>query len=180
MTVYIAMLRGINVTGHNKVAMKDLRALFEALPAEDVKTYVQSGNVVFESHAVDATGIALAAEARIRTRLGLTVTVVVRTSDEFNEVLSGNPLLADRDPAFMHVTFLAASPDGDRVAALEAGGEVGAPDEFRLLGRQVYLYCPNGYGRTKLNNAFFERKLAVAATTRNWRTVTNLAALTRG
>ncbi|MDQ1377324.1 MAG: hypothetical protein QOE15_1497, partial [Acidimicrobiaceae bacterium] len=95
MTVYVAMLRGINVTGHNKVAMKDLRALFEALPAEDVKTYVQSGNVVFESHAVDATGIARAAEARIRTRLGLTVTVVVRTSDEFNEVLSGNPLLAD-------------------------------------------------------------------------------------
>jgi uncharacterized protein (DUF1697 family) len=66
------------------------------------------------------------------------------------------------------------------VAALEAGGEIGAPDEFRLLGRQVYLYCPNGYGRTKLNNAFFERKLAVAATTRNWRTVTNLAELTRG
>ncbi|MDQ1391642.1 MAG: hypothetical protein QOF30_619 [Acidimicrobiaceae bacterium] len=180
MPVYIAMLRGINVTGHNKVPMKDLRALVEALPADDVGTYVQSGNVVFESRGGDAARIAHDIEARIQAQLGLDVAVVVRTSDELDQVRSGNPFLTGgRDHARLYVTFLAALPGPDRVRAMEAVAPAAAPDECRLLGHHVYLHCPDGYGRTKLNNAFFERKLAVTATTRNWRTVTNLAEMAR-
>jgi uncharacterized protein (DUF1697 family) len=181
MPMYIALLRAINVTGHNMVPMKALRELFLALPAEDVKTYLQSGNVVFESRAADVAGIAADVETRITTEMGLKVSVLVRTPDEFEEVLSGNPFLADgADPAHLYVTFLAASPGPDRRRTLETAGQAGGPDDFRLQGRHVYLHCPNGYGRTKLNNAFFERKLVVAATTRNWRTVTTLVEMARG
>ncbi len=181
MPVYVAMLRGVNVTGHHKVSMSDLRALVETLPADDVRTYVQSGNVVFESCAPDGANIAHDLEARIQAQLGLHVAVVVRTSDELDQVRSGNPFLSGgRDPARLHVTFLAALPGPDRVRSMETAANAAAPDECRLLGHHVYLHCPDGYGRTKLNNAFFERKLAVTATTRNWRTVTNLTEMAHG
>ncbi len=173
---YVALLRAVNVTGHNPLAMKDLRTVVEATGAENVATYLQSGNVVFRSEMADPDRVRRALESRIESQLGITVGVVVRTAEQLQRVVSANPLWHDdRERAHLYVTFLAGVPDSDRTAALAATAESRAPELFRIQGLEVYLYCPTGYGRTKLNNAFFERKLAVAATTRNWRTVTALA-----
>jgi uncharacterized protein (DUF1697 family) len=172
---YVALLRGINLGARNKVSMSDLRALLEALGAEDVSTYVQSGNVVFRSTERPAT-LERSIERRIRKDLGLSVTVLVRRRSQLARVVSANPFATQRaDPKTLHVTFLAEKPEAACVRALDPTH--GAPDEFRVVGQNVYLRCPNGYGRSKLTNAFFEKQLGVAATTRNWKTVTTLAEL---
>jgi len=172
---YAALLRGINLGARNKVSMADLRALFAALDAEDVATYVQSGNVIFKSRA-GAAELTHAIEQRISRDLGLSVTVLLRTKAELAKVLADNPFAGGaREPAKLHVTFLAETPDRARVRRLDPEGA--EPDEFRVVGQEIYLHCPNGYGRSKLSNAYFERQLGVAATTRNWRTVTKLAEL---
>jgi uncharacterized protein (DUF1697 family) len=171
----IALLRGINVGGKKKVSMGDLRALFDELEAEDVRTHLQSGNVVFKSVLRD-TELIDRVEKAIARELGLKVTVVVRTKAQLAKVVANNPFAEKvKEQAKLHVAFLAAAPARDSVRGLDP--TYGAPDEFRLAGREIYLYYPNGYGRTKINNAYFERKLGVAATTRNWNTVTKLAEL---
>ena len=176
MRTYVAMIRGINVGGSKRVSMGDLKALFEALGGEDVQTYVQSGNVVFSSGSKSPTRLEKTIQDQIGGDLGLSVRVVVRSKDALSRIVDKNPFLAaKRDPAVLHVTFLANKPSAARVRDLDAGA--GDPDEFRIEGQEVYLHCPNGYGRTKLNNAFFEKKLGVVATTRNWKTVTTLAEL---
>jgi len=180
--VYVALLRGINLAGHNAVPMKDLRLLFEALPADSVTTYLQSGNVVFRSGVEDPGRLATAVEQGLRAERGLDVSVLVRPADDVDRVAAANPFLGDRDErdaSTLHVTFLAALPEPARVAAMESAAAAAAPDALRVGEREVYLWCPNGYGRTKLNNAFFEKKLAMVATTRNWRTVTTLAGMAR-
>jgi uncharacterized protein (DUF1697 family) len=175
MTTYVALLRGINLGARNKVSMPDLRALFADLGAEDVETYVQSGNVVFRS-AVSPAKLAAAIEKGIRRDLGLDVTVLVRTQRELAKLVAANPF-ADRTKELtkLHVTFLADKPDSTRVRKLDP--TLAEPDEFHVIGQEVYLHCPNGYGRSKLSNAYFEKQLDVRATTRNWRTVTKLAEL---
>jgi uncharacterized protein (DUF1697 family) len=175
MKTYVALLRGINLGSHNKVPMADLRALVDELGAEDVETYVQSGNVVFKS-ADGAAKLTRAIEQRIQRDLGLSVTVIVLTRPQLTKVLGGNPFAESKTQAAkLHVTFLAEKPARGKVGKLDP--ERGKPDEFRLVGQQIYLYCPNGYGRTKLTNAYFEKQLGVAATTRNWKTVTKLGEL---
>lgn len=166
------MLRGINVGGRTKVAMADLRAVLESLGFDGVATYIQSGNVVFGStKAVKPAAI----EERIAAELGVEPTVLVRTADELAAVVAGNPFLVGKvDLATLHVTFLAEKP----TATVEV--PAGQPDELAVVGREVYLRCPNGYGRTKLNNTFLEKRLGVPATTRNWKTVTTLAEMAAG
>lgn len=170
---YVALLRGINLGGRNRVSMSDLRTLFDALGAKDVATYVQSGNVVFKSPG-KAAELVQAIEKKISRDLGLNVTVLLRTKTQLARVLAGNPF-SGREPAKLHVTFLAATPDRRLVRGLDPTRA--KPDEFRVAGREIYLHCPNGYGRSKLTNAYFEKQLGVAATTRNWKTVTKLAEL---
>jgi uncharacterized protein (DUF1697 family) len=179
MTRYVALLRGINVGGRTRVGMDDLRRLFDALGHADVKSYLQSGNVLFTSPAEDSSRLAGDVERRIAKELGLTLTVLLRTADDLAQVVDNNPFLdRETDPATLHVTFLADAPHPERVARLERPR--GEPDDFSLAGRELYLHCPNGYGRTKLNNAYVERRLGLAATTRNWRTVTTLCDLASG
>jgi uncharacterized protein (DUF1697 family) len=169
-TRYVALLRGINLGARNKLAMADLRALVADLGAEEVETYVQSGNVVFTS-GNSASALTRQIEERIRRDHGHEIAVLLRTGAELEKLVAGNPFLqAGKDPSTLHVTFLADAPGR---APIEAPGS----DEFRIVRREVYLHCPNGYGRSKLSNAFFEKKLGVVATTRNWRTVTTLAEL---
>jgi uncharacterized protein (DUF1697 family) len=171
----IALLRGINIGQHQRVSMPALRVLFEALDAEDVQTYVQSGNVVFKTRIPEAE-LGSTITHRIRDDLGLGVVVVLRTPAALRKVIKANPFLkTGADVAKLHVTFLADSPDGARVRGLPDAS--GGPDEFEVRGREVYVHCPGGYGTTKWNNMFFEKKLGVPATTRNWKTVTALAAL---
>ena len=156
--------------------MPDLRALFRSLGGEDVTTYVQSGNVVFKS-AEGSEKLIATIERRIRRDLGLTVTVLLRTKPQLAKVVAGNPFAKGvQDPTKLHVTFLAKTPNRSRARRLDA--EHGEPGEFRVAGREIYLHCPNGYGRSKLTNAYFEQELGLAATTRSWKSVTKLAELT--
>jgi len=156
--------------------MPDLRTLFVGLGSEDVATYVQSGNVIFKSPADSPAELIHKIEERISRDLGLNVTVVLRTKAQLARILAGNPFAKNgREPANLHVTFLADKPERGRVSELEAGQF--EPEEFRIVGHEIYLHCPNGYGRTTLSNAYFEKQLNVAATTRNWKTVTKLAEL---
>jgi uncharacterized protein (DUF1697 family) len=146
--------------------MAGLREVFEQLGHADVRTYIQSGNVVFD--AADASPrVRTGLEQAIDRAFGLDVTVLLRTPAELAKVATQNPYGPDA-----YVTFLDGVPDRKRVAALDPSPF--APDEFRVVGQEVYVRCPNGYGRTKINNAFFEKKLATRATTRNWRTVETL------
>ncbi len=174
------MLRGVNVGGHNRLAMTDLRDLLSTLGFGDVVTYVQSGNAVFTGSGSPAV-VARAIADRIAADLGLEVPVIARSGHHLLEVVEGNPLAGlDADPKALHVTFLSEPPDPDRVAELVAlAGRFGA-DRFEVIGQEVYLHCPRGYGVTKVGNTFLERRLGVTATTRNWRTVLTLAAMVGG
>jgi uncharacterized protein (DUF1697 family) len=172
----VAMLRGINVGARNQIKMAELEALFSGLGHTGVVTYIQSGNVVFKSRSKNTSTMARAVEARIARDLGLDVQVLLRTHDDLARVVRANPFVrSGADPAKLHVTFLADPSDAALVAALgaEAGGKFGR-DEFRVISRHVYVHCPDGYGNTKINNAFFEKRLKTAATTRNWNTVKKL------
>jgi len=175
MASYVAMLRGINVGGRATVAMADLRTLFTDLGYGDVRTYIQSGNVVFRTPGRAAV-LSTAIEERLEGSLGLPLKVVLRTNAQLVKALDRNPLAGGgRDSAKLHISFLAGAPTSARARAIDPGAYL--PDEFRIVGREVYVHCPDGYGRTKLNNGFFERALDVVATTRNLQTVAELTRL---
>lgn len=167
------MLRGINVAGNTRVKMDDLRRMFTDMGNTDVQTYLQSGNVIFSSSQRGARKLETAIEEAIAAELDLQIAVLVRTHPDLAKILTANPYLdRETDLTKLPVTFLADKPDADKVAALEVPS--GESAVCTVVGREVYLHCPNGYGRTKLNNAFLERKLGVKATTRNWKSVTTL------
>jgi uncharacterized protein (DUF1697 family) len=177
METYIAILRGINVSGQKMIPMKELKGLFEALHFEQVRTYIQSGNVLFEARPADSKVLAARIEAAIRERFSFQVPVLVRTATDLKGVLSRNPFLQQSDPQTdkLHVTFLEDTPSQESLDKV-AGGNY-EPDEWHISEREVFLYCPAGYGNTKLNNTFLERKLGVRATTRNLKTVRQLISL---
>ena len=169
---YVAMLRSVNVAGRT-IKMAALRELFVALGHADVATYIQSGNVIFRSPERDDAELAGDITERIRRDLGLDVSVLVRTGDELSEVVKANPFLPrGADPARLHVTFLAGPVDTALMGKIDPSAF--GPDEFQAAGRELYLHCPDGYGTTKLNNTFWERRLNTIATTRNWNTVNKL------
>ena len=165
MSRQIALLRGVNVGGR-KLPMALLRGLFEQLGYENVRTYIQSGNVVFDANGTPAR-VRGTLEQAIDATFGLDVTVLLRSPAELAKVAQKNPYGGEA-----YVTFLDGVPERKLVAALDPAAF--APDEFRITGPHVFVRCPNGYGRTKINNTFFERKLDTRATTRNWNTVETL------
>lgn len=173
MATYVSLLRGVNVGGRCRLTMAELRRTLVEIGFSEVRTYVQSGNVVLAADA-GPEEVRSAIEGALRGVLGLAgASALVRTGEEMAEVAASNPFIAGRrDPAALHVTFLDGSwtvEELDEIAARWAGNDLVAP------GRgAVYLWCPNGYGRTKLGNSLFERELNVVATTRNWRTVSKL------
>src|SRR3989475_11815425 len=159
------MLRGINIGGKKIVRMEHLRASFEALEFGRVRTYVQSGNVIFEAVRASPNDLSRTIAEKISEDFGFPIPVVVRTSDEMGRIVGGNPFLNERglDPSKLHITFLAALPAKnakERIDALNAG-----PDHFRIRGREIYVYCPDGYGRTKLSNNAIEKAMSAGATT---------------
>lgn len=175
MPSYVAMLRGINVSGSKPLKMEALRASFEALGFTNVRTYVQSGNVVFAAKDRMAAPLASKIAARIKRDYGYDVPTLVLRADELARVVDENPFLGGKgiDPTKLHVTFLNGPPAAAGLKKMEAVAS--GHDAFRCLRTSIYLHCPDGYGNTKLNNNAFERALAVGATTRNWKTVTTLA-----
>jgi uncharacterized protein (DUF1697 family) len=182
MPSYVAMLRGINVSGSKPVKMEALRASFEALGFKNVRSYVQSGNVVFEAKERAAAALGPKIVARIKRDFGYDVPVLVLAAGELARVVDENPFLNQRgqgiDPTKLHVTFLAGAPAAAGLKKME--GISSGRDLFRCLRQTIYLLCPDGYGNTKLSNNAFERALGAPATTRNWKTVTTLAALASG
>jgi uncharacterized protein (DUF1697 family) len=171
---WVCLLRGVNVGG-KRVSMTDLKELFEGLGHEEVTTYIQSGNVVFRSRSGGATKLTGDIQEALEDELKLDVTVLLRSPDDLAKVTEAKPFNGAEN---VHVTFLDDEPDGSKVAAVDH--DAYSPDEFEVIGREVYLRCPNGYGRSKLINSFWEKKLGVAATTRNWRTVEKLLGMASG
>jgi uncharacterized protein (DUF1697 family) len=179
LTTYLAMLRGINVGGRNKVPMKDLRTLFERLGHEDIRTYLQSGNVVFEARSAAPKKLAGEIEGAITKGFGLEVSVLMRTRRELQQIARGNPFpTQDANPSSLHVAFLAERASSNAVRALDP--DRSPPDRFEVKGREIYLWFPNGSARSKLTIDYFERKLATRATARNWNTVTKVLELLEG
>ncbi len=178
-TIHVALLRSINVGGRNKLPMKDLAAIFTEAGCRDVKTYIQSGNVVFEAEDSLARRLPKSISTAILERFGYHVPVVMRTAEALVEVVEGNPFLEpDIDIKKLHVAFLADRPTEERVSALDT--ERSSPDELALHGREIYLRLPNGVARTKLTNKYFDSKLATTSTVRNWKTVLKLVEMTAG
>jgi uncharacterized protein (DUF1697 family) len=176
-TAFVALLRGVNVAGRKRTGMEELRKSFDALGLTNVVTYLQSGNVVFSSTQEDSHGLADALEARIAQDFGHEVNVLVLPAKEFDEIVRANPLSprAKQAGQLYHATFLFRHVPETLFAELQLPLQDG--ERAALVGRVVYLYCPNGYGKSGLNNAYFEKALGARATTRNWRTVRALQAL---
>lgn len=178
MTRWVALLVGVNVGGRS-VPMAELRKVFNDLGYQQVQTYIQSGNVLFEAGTTNETTLLKAIRPALSQAFGWDIAVLLRTLPELEAVLAGNPFL-DRqdDPTKLLVTFLAAEPASDRLAKLRPpAGETG---ELKLVGREIYLHTPDGYGRSKLNNAHLAKVSGVAATTRNWKSVGKLRDLLAG
>lgn len=180
MSRLISMLRGINVAGARKIPMPELKALYEGLGYSNVVTYLQSGNVAFTCPEAGVDGAAARIERAIETRFGYSLPVFIRTAVDFHRLVDTNPFLTGRreDPAWLHVTFLYHSPDPADISKL--GSLAAAGEEFAPAGDQIFLFCPHGYGRTKLSNTAIEQRLKTPATTRNWNTVQALLKLSGG
>jgi uncharacterized protein (DUF1697 family) len=171
MPIYVAMLRGINVGPHKRIKMEQLRKSFEALAFEQVKTYIQSGNVVFKAGKGSPEALGKKIEARIVSDFGFSASVIVRTSTELGETIAANPFLKQRgiNPEKLHVTFLAEIP---AASALKKLAEFTiAPDQSRCVGKEIFLHLPNGFSGSSLWKVPWEKALAVVTTTRNWKTV---------
>ncbi len=175
--VAIALLRAVNVTGHNMIKMDALRSLCGSLGLQHAQTYVQSGNVVFRTRARDTVPLARRMEEAIEGSFGFRPAVMIRTLDELRGVVARNPFAARGfAPAKLLVTFLAAGPSPEavaRIAAIPLAPGAG-PEELSLDGRELYIHYPNGAGRSKLAPAVIERALRTPGTARNWNTVTKL------
>jgi uncharacterized protein (DUF1697 family) len=171
MKTYLAILRGINVSGKNVIKMLELKALFESLKFSNVKTYIQSGNVCFKAKAQKNQSIVSVISDAIKKQFNFDVPVIVFEADYLQNIIKENPFLNTKtiDETHLHITFFNSKPDIQLVNDLSL--EIYKPDLAVWGDNAVYLYCPKGYGNTKLNNSFFEKKLKCIATTRNWKTV---------
>lgn len=172
-STHVALLRGINLAGKNRLPMKDLIEMFGQEGCDGVAAYIQSGNIIFRAGHDIASQISNRITAKIKKRFGFDVPVVLRTASELKKVISNNPFLkAGAGEKELHVMFLADAPDAARIRTLDP--DRSPPDTYQVRGREIYLRLPNGAGRSKLSNQYFDSKLATVSTARNWRTVTTL------
>ena len=178
-TTYAALLRGINVGGSRKVPMADLRTLMEGLGHDGVRTYLQSGQAAFTADHGDEESLAAELAAAIEKRFGFTVDVIVRDHAYLKAIADNCPFpAAELEAKQLHVTYFSAPVDADRFAEIDP--EAYLPEEFRLGDRALYLYAPDGLGRSKLAVGLSRPRLnkGLIATTRNWNTVVKLVELT--
>jgi len=177
MTRHVALLRAVNVAGKNMVAMAGLRRMLEELGLTDVKSLLQSGNLVFRSNRLAGSALESKLEAETAKRLAVSCDYFVRTAEEWAKVVARNPFPdeAERDPGHLVVMFLKAAATPKVVTLLEAA--IRGPESVRARGKQLYVVYPAGIGRSKLTTALIEQKLGTRGTGRNWNTVLKLAAL---
>jgi uncharacterized protein (DUF1697 family) len=179
MITYVSMIRGINVGG-KKIKMDKLKELYRSLDFKDIKTYIQSGNVIFKSTESDPVKLSHKIEKKISEIFDFDVKVLIRTKNEMMNVINGNPFKKE-DLNHIYVTFLSDIPseklinDLDDIIDKDVANKF---DKYNIIEKEIYLFLPNGYGKTRLNNNFFERKLEISATTRNWRTVNRIGEIT--
>jgi uncharacterized protein (DUF1697 family) len=175
--MFVALLRAVNVGGRRSVAMTDLREAASSLGFSDVRTVLQSGNVVFGATGRSATAIERALEAAIESRLGLEADCLVRTARQWAALVRDNPFRAEArtDPGRVVLMCLKATPDPGAVNALSAA--ITGPERLRAAGRELYMVYPDGIGRSRLTGVLIERVLGTRGTSRNWKTVLKLAAM---
>ncbi len=176
---YIALIRGINVGPHKRIKMADLTKTLDSLDFKNIKTYLQSGNVIFENDSDDTLKIAEDIEGKIDQTFGFSVNVIIRTKEELENIVKNNPFIKDANIQLdkLHVTFLSDMPDSETISNLDINKDEN--EKFEIAGKEVYLHCPNGYARTKLKNDVFEKKLNTTATTRNWKTTNKLLEISK-
>jgi len=176
---YIALLRAVNLAGFNKVGMSDLRELAAALGGKNVRTLLQSGNLILESDVRTSGEVERLLESGARKTLALETEFFVRTAAEWKKLVAANPFPKDAklDPGHLLVMCLKDAPSRQQVAALQAA--IKGREIVRAVGPQAYIVYPDGVGRSRLTSAIIERHLGTRATGRNWNTVLKLQALTK-
>jgi uncharacterized protein (DUF1697 family) len=170
-STHVALLRGVNVGGKNCVPMKELAEIFAKAGCADVRTYIQSGNVLFRATRALAGSLPPRITEQIAKRFGCQIPIVLRTAEQLADAVRDNPF-REVPQELLHVYFLAALPDASRIAQLDP--DRSKPDRFVVHRREIYLHLPNGIGRSKLTNAYFDSRLATTSTARNWRTTVKL------
>ena len=177
MPVLISMLRGVNLGPHNRIKMDALRALYASLKLEDPRTYVQSGNVIFRTRETNSAALAKKIQAAIERKFGFQPSVILRTTDELREAIAATPFSSSRklEPGKILITFLSGEPGPEAQTALAAWKSY--PEEVHLLGRELYIYFPNGAGKSKLPWSSVEKLMKVTGTARNWNSVLNMLAI---
>jgi uncharacterized protein (DUF1697 family) len=180
MTTYVSLFRGINVGGHNGVRMDALKELHESLGLQKVQTYIQSGNVVFTSDGADVTQIQDDIEDGFAQKFSFQVKVMVRTAGELNAIIENNPFQNQpmKESNRVIAMFLASHPIS--TALEDIWKTYTGPEEIHIIGQEVFIYYPEGMGRSKLTNTFLEKKLKTAGTARNWNTVLKLQKMMEG
>ncbi len=171
MKTYISLLRGINVSGQKLIKMDTLKIMYQNLGFKNIQSYVQSGNIIFSAIVTDIKKLEHKISVQIKKEFDFEVPVIVLTIEQLENIIKHNPFATNKqkDISFLHVSFLADKPTAPDKLIIEAKKQENEDIEF--AENAIYLYCPNGYGNTKLNNIFLETKLKVKATTRNWKTV---------
>jgi uncharacterized protein (DUF1697 family) len=178
MHTYISFLRGVNMTGHNSIKMADLKALFVEIGLTDAETFIQSGNVIFSKTGnIPPSALSVNIEQAILEKFNYIVPAMIRTRQELNELNSSNPFLGESgfNPSKMAVIFLHEEPSDTQLQKVINVDY--PPDRFQIIGKEIFIYCPNGFGRTKLYTNFFEKKMGVTGTARNWKTITTLMSM---
>jgi len=177
MQTYISLLRGINVSGQKSIKMEALKSIYEKLGLQDIRTYIQSGNVLFESTIQDTRILSEMISAGIKKYFLFDVPVLVKTSIDWTDYVKRNPF-TEKEITKIGLTFLhdkVQNPDSEDFNKIKHSSE-----KIEFVDDAVYLYLPNGFGRTKLSNNFIEKQLSVTATTRNWKTVLKLHDMIQG
>lgn len=175
MQTCISLLRGVNMAGHNKIKMADLSALYNKLGFKDAETFIQSGNVVSSNpENLPVPEMAVVIEEAIRKEFKYNIPVIIRTPEELREIISINPFLEEDNfnPEKLAVIFLHEEPLGEQIEKVKNVNY--PPDKFKIIGKEIFIYCPNGFGRSKIYTGFFENKMKVSGTGRNWNTINAL------
>lgn len=173
MKTYIALLRGINVSGKNSIKMDVLRLSLEKLYFQQVTTYIQSGNIVFKTENENTQEIELQIAQQIKMDFGYDIPVLVLEKEQLEQIIANNPFTQqEKESVFLHVTFFSSSPKNFDRTTIEVKKQNG--EEIVIAETAIYLFCPKGYGKTKLTNNFLETALKINCTTRNWKTINEL------
>jgi uncharacterized protein (DUF1697 family) len=177
-TIYLSLLRGINIGGHKKIRMSDLKALYESLGFGQVTTYIQSGNVLFSTDTNESEAeLACRIGNAIKERFGFEVPVVIRTKEEMQQIVMQNPFAAEEEiaPDKLVVMYLGSIPDAATLTKVQT--KIDDDSRYAFIGHTLYFFYPDGYGQTKWHSNFFEKQLRTTVTARNWTTTCKLAAI---